>query len=374
MIGVWLFVLAAPSIIDSLIRGILLSVSRLPLDREGAFPPGKWLVLVPARSEGALVADTLRSICAEVGDRQIDVLVVLDGEDQVASELARGLGADLVVKEPPGPTKGALLAWVAEHHRERINAADAVLLVDVGSVLSPSFFEHFSWRAGFDAMQTMLRGSGQGTGEAALVSESLAQKEDKGRERLGWNVRLRGTGTALTPAAFLGLVPRLQTQVEDLEASLILSAEGALMGLAPYEAFVMDVKPHLVRDAAVQRARWFAGKLEVFVRHMNAIYRLMARRPLEGVAFVCEMLGRPLSLTILLRLFVGLWILVDGVRADRPGLLLLATISLTSALADMALLIRGGTSVGGAVRMGIAWGGALLMSPRALVQWMRARR
>lgn len=374
MIGAWLFLLTAPSILDSLIRGILISVSRSPLDRAGARPVGRWLVLVPARSEGALVSATVRSICSGARDRPIDVLVVLDGEDRVASDLARGFGAEVVVKEPPGPTKGALLRWVADHHRERIERADAVLLVDVGSALSPAFFEHFRWRAGFDAMQTILRGSGEGAGEAALVSESVAQREDRGRERLGWNVRLRGTGTVLTPTAFLGLVPRLQTQVEDLEASLILSAEGARMGLAPEEAFVMDVKPDLVGDAAVQRARWFAGKLEVFFRHMNALYRLVARKPLEGVAFLCEMLGRPLSLTILLRLFVGVWLLVDGVRGDRLEFLLLATISLTSALADMALLIRGGASIGGAVRMGIAWGGALLMAPRALMQWMRARR
>ncbi len=375
MIGVWLFALVAPSILDSLIRGILVSASRLPLDRADDFPIERWLVLVPSRSEGALVASTVGSIRAAAGDMDIDVLVVLDGVDDEAGGLARELGANVLIKQPAGPTKGALLRWVAEHHRERIERVDAVLLVDVGSALSTTFFEHFAWKAGVDGMQAMLRGKGEGPGEAALVSESVAQSgEDAGRERLGWNIRLRGTGTALTPVAFLALVPRLQTQVEDLEASLLLAADGLRTRLAPADAFVIDHKPALVRDAAVQRARWFAGKLEVFARHGDALYRLIAGRPLEGVAFICEMLGRPLSLSVLLRLVVGLWLLVDGVRGGASWVFLLAGVTFVSALADIVLLMRGGTSIRSAARMGFAWGGALLLSPRALVQWMRARR
>jgi hypothetical protein len=371
--GALLFALTAPSILDSLIRGILVSVSR-GKPAGSHIPIRRWLVLIPARDEGLLIVDTVASVRDAAAKQEVDVLVVLDGSDTVAAEQAKRLGADVLEKHPAGPTKGALLRWVAQNHRERVEQADAVLLVDVGSALSPAFFESFRWDTGSDAMQARLRGGGVGAAEAALVSESLAQAgEDEGRQILGWNVRLRGTGTALTPEAFLALVPRLATQVEDLEASLLLAADGMRMTLAGPEAFVADVKPHSVRDAAIQRARWFAGKLEVFMRHAPALYGLIARKPLEGIAFVCEMLGRPIALTVPLRLIAALVLFMGGLPDGPRWALPLAAVAFASAVADIAMLRRGGASIAGAAKMALAWVGAVLMSPRALIGWMRAR-
>ncbi len=373
MTAALLFALAAPSILDSIIRGILVSVSRRKVV-ESHVPIRRWIVLIPARDEGALVVETVTSVRDAAAGHHVHVLVVIDGADAVAAEHAKRLGADVLEKHPAGPTKGALLRWVAQNHRDRVEQADAVLLVDVGSALAPAFFDSFRWDAGSDAMQARLRGGGEGAGEAALVSESLAQAgEDEGRQILGWNVRLRGTGTALTPEAFLALVPRLATQVEDLEASLLLAADGMRITLARPEAFVTDVKPSSVRDAAVQRARWFAGKLEVFIRHAPSLYSLIARKPLEGIAFVCEMLGRPLALTVPLRLIASMVLFVDGLRGGLQWAFPLAAVAFASAVADVAILRRGGASIAGAARMALAWVGAVLMSPRALIGWMRAR-
>lgn len=375
LIGLWLFALAAPSIFDSLIRTILVFSSR----REGEPRPtrrvGRWLVLIPARDEGRLVEATVSSIAAASGRHDVEILLVLDGEDAIARERSEALGAKVVVKEPAGPTKGSLLRWVAENHQETLFKADAVMLLDVGSVLDPSFFDHFEWREGSEAMQAWLLGSGEGTGEAASASESLAQSgEDAGRERVGWNVRLRGTGTVLTPAAFSGTAPLLVTQVEDLEASLLLAAADARIAMAPRGAIVRDEKPDRIQDAAVQRSRWLAGKLEVFLRHAPALYALIRRHPLEGVAFVAEMLARPLALTVPFRLVAGAWVFADGLPSPEPWRWLLAMAAVASALTDVWFLLRGGLSIRGATRMGLAWGGALALSPRALVRWMRARR
>ena len=375
MIGIWLCVLAAPSVFDSLIRMILLSAAGGRGEERRSHRVGKWLVLIPARDEGLLVEPTVSSVASSAQGHPVEILVILDGGDDIARRTSESLGATVLVKEPAGPTKGALLRWVAENHQETIGAADAVLLLDVGSVLGDSFFDRFEWREGAQAMQAWLLGSGAGAGEAASASELLAQVgEDAGRERLGWNVRLRGTGTALTPAAFFEIAPRLVTQVEDLEASLMLASADAGIAMAPRGAVVRDEKPDRIQDAAVQRSRWLAGKLEVFLRHAPALYTLIRRRPLEGVAFVAEMLGRPLALTIPLRVVAGAWVLADGLPSPEPWRWLLSMAAVASALTDVFFLLRGGLSLRGATSMGLAWGGAVALSPRALVRWMRARR
>lgn len=144
--GALLFALAAPSILDSLICGILVSVSRRKLVGSHV-SIRRWLALIPARDEGALVVETIASVRDAAAGHPVHVLVVLDGADAVASEHAKRLGADVLEKHPAGPTKGALLRWVAQNHRDRVEQADAVLLIDVGSALSPAFFESFRWDA-----------------------------------------------------------------------------------------------------------------------------------------------------------------------------------------------------------------------------------
>ena len=143
LIGIWLCVLAAPSVFDSLIRTILLSASRGGGEERQPHRVGRWVVLIPARQEGRLVEPTVSSVAAAAEGHSIETLVVLDGDDVVARQTSENLGARVIVKEPAGPTKGALLRWVAENHRETIAAADVVILLDVGSLLDRSFFDHF---------------------------------------------------------------------------------------------------------------------------------------------------------------------------------------------------------------------------------------
>ena len=111
--AVGLFLLALPSIVDS-VATVVFGLSRR---RGGPLPapasPNRWLVLVPARREGAGIEPTLRSIAASLracvgSGGQSDALLVLDGADSEATEAAARSGIRSVVKEPEGPSKGAL--------------------------------------------------------------------------------------------------------------------------------------------------------------------------------------------------------------------------------------------------------------------------
>ncbi len=379
MSPLWLL-LALPAVVDSVYRLVLLASSQSWSDRLGTRPgetTGRGAVLVPARSEGAALEPTLRSIARAAEGLPIDIVVVLDGADPVATAVAQRWHADIAVKEPAGPTKAATLAWAAERAEGPLTDADWILVLDVGSELDEGFFRRFTIPEGAEGAQAFLRGVGEGPGRAAALSEGLAQRrEDCGREALGWTVRLRGTGFALRRDAFRAVAPELRTLVDDLEMSVLLAARGARLVMASSEAVVMDHKPQQCGGAARQRARWLVGQLTLPFRHPRALLRILLRRPFEALGFVGEIAGRPLSLTVPLRLgLAGLITAFPAPQLPTAASLAAALLMAGTALSDAILhLARGRGNVRSVLSLAAAWAAALILLPRALSTWLWARR
>lgn len=366
-----------PAVLDTLVRARLALAAR----RAGGIPteavrPVRWLVVVPARAEGRAVESTLRSVLGAAFGRAVRLAVLLDGRDPDTEACASELGVETVLKEPAGPSKGAALAWLVLERPALLADADAVLLLDVGSHAPADLFAHLRWPDGAEGMQTRLAGVGHGTGEAVAHSERAAQEwEDRGRQALGWGVRLRGTGTALTPRALGWVAPRLRTRIEDLEASLLLASAGFPLVLS--EAEVLDEKPARVADAARQRARWLVGRVHLAFRHAASLLRLLGRRPGEGMAFALELASRPLSLTALVRASVAAVLMVGVVRGSTGAAAgtAAAAVLVASILGDLALLgLAGRIGVRSAAQLVWAWLGAVALVPRALLRWTRVRR
>ncbi len=375
----WLALLAVPPVGDTLVRALMALLARRVRTAAGASGETlRWLVLVPSHAEGEAVRPTLASVIAARGTAAVRAVVVLDGPDPRALAVCDALGVETRTKEPAGPSKGSVLAWAKDHLRPELAAVDAVLLLDVGSTLVPEFFSLLTWPPGVAGVQAVLAGNGAGAGAAAAYAERSAQRwDDRGREVLGWAVRLRGTGTALTPEAFRSVAERLRTRVEDHEATLLLAAAGAKLVLGAPEATVKDEKPASVRDAARQRARWLAGRYALLARQAGAVLRLIRRRPAEGAAFVLEVLARPFSLTALLRLAIATAMLGIGWWSHTlSGWVALAAAAIVASVAADALLVFrvAGIPWPGVVRLVLAWLRALPLVPRASFQWLRGRR
>src|SRR5204863_7098443 len=400
------FVLA-PAIlasIDSLVRAALVLRSRPENGRARGEQPRHWLVIVPARAEGTRLQTTMSSIAAAMRGRDdVTALLLLDGEDDEAAASARENGFAVRVKLPPGPTKAAALAWLLSDVATAASAVtappmaapaarsaaataegsgrhtllenvDAILIIDAGSRVKPDFFERFVWPEGADAVQTHLSGVADShthgnAAAAASLSERFAQsREDRGREAFGWNVRLRGTGTAFRPKTFADVIPRLVTRIEDHEASLLLTAEGAKICLAPDDAIVFDEKPSSVDAAASQRARWLLGRYELVLRRGGTFASIMAKHPLEGAALFAEIFGRPLSLTVPLRVLAGAW----AIREGHP--ILGGAIAGSAAVDVLSYLVAARGIPRGSASFAASWLLAVVYAPRALTRWLRTDR
>jgi len=377
------FAVSLPWLFDAGVRRILAWAARgRQPDNDGV--PGaelRWLVVIPARAEGRAVIPTLASVIEAARGQHVRIVLLLDGGDQEAEQAAKELSISTVSKEPAGPTKGAALGWLTQNHSDLLDETDAVLILDVGSRLSTSFFADLAWPRGADVVQARLHGMGAGVGQAASLSETAAQEwQDRGRQAVGWSVQLRGTGTAYTPAALRALAPNLRTSIEDTEATLLLAAGGGRSLLGAEHAWVEDVKPERIADAASQRSRWLVGQVAVVLRQPGALLRLTARKPFEGIAFTAGLLSRPLSVTAFLRLVLVMAFALDGLIGGG-GTLALAVcgVLLVSLISDLTVL-RHATGTTWArlakdgVRMLLTWGIALLMMPRALFGWVRTPR
>lgn len=371
---------AVPWLIDVVVRLVLARVCRRRSpDRGVPTNHRRWTVVIPSRDEGSAVRPTLESVGRAANSLPLNTILLLDGDDKTARDAAVGTGAGVIVKEPEGPTKGEALRWMVANHRAVLDESDAVLILDVGSRLREGFFETLIWPEGARAVQARLVGTGSGVGGAAAFSESAAQAwEDAGRQELGWTVHLRGTGSALDREIFCSVVPRLRTRAEDTEMTLLLASEGHRVALGGSGAHVEDMKPCAVDEAARQRARWLLGELGIMLRHPRALLQLLRRRPAEGLAFACELVSRPLSLTALIRAVLAMCLALDAALSETTFSAVVAGVLVASLAIDAWLLrlARGATRpplTSSATQLCLAWMRALVLLPKTLLGWARTR-
>ena len=141
---------------------------RLAAPRGGERPaepgraPGKILAVIPARAEGARVGDLAGDLKreSEKEEREVSVLVLLDGPDPDAeARLARD-GVNYLSKKIPGPAKGHALAFLAERTGPALDAYDFILVFDADMRLPEGFFRGLRVPEEAEVFQLPVRPSG----------------------------------------------------------------------------------------------------------------------------------------------------------------------------------------------------------------------
>jgi cellulose synthase/poly-beta-1,6-N-acetylglucosamine synthase-like glycosyltransferase len=294
----------------------------LPLADSGSSPGCRGapslVVLILAKDEASVVGVTVRRAIGQVEGRG-EVHLVADGCRDATALAARAAGARVFERPARGPQgKGAALGWWLRRTHAGAGPDQAIILLDADSQMEPGCVPMLLAELddGADAVQAQILphlASDSPLALLAALSEVAEQRlGDALRTRLGWPVRLRGTGMAMRRSLLETVAPSLKTVVEDAELTLLLTGAGRVSRWIA-GARLRDPKPATARFAAQQRARWLRGQLDL-LRAQPAAVAATLRRGLPGWSILSSVLLKPRAFVLPLAaaLALGLWSLVTG--------------------------------------------------------------
>ena len=346
-------------------------------------------IIVPAHNEASGIAATVASLFAMSypADR-MRILVVADNcTDDTA---ARAMAAGATVLERRSTTekgKGYALAFGYEASL-RDGVADAVVVVDADSSVSPNLLSAFSARfvSGADAVQAEYGvRNARDSWRTRLMVIALTMfhtVRSLGRERLGLSCGLRGNGMGFRSSLLRRVPPRAFSIVEDVEYGIALGLAGTRVWYVP-EAQVHGDMPASAAASRSQRERWERGRLALIREHVPVLLRAARGRAGRlAVDLAADLLVPPL--TTLAALVVAGVVLALFVmqRGFADGLGVVPWLAAAGALA--VYVIRGAVLSGAGPRVVLdlmwapifaVWKLTLMFTPtRRAGEWVRTTR
>jgi len=300
-------------------------------------------VIVPARNEESIIADTVRALLPQLGKADRLVVIADNCTDQTAA-VAAAAGADVVVRHDPTQRgKG----YAVDYAIRQLAAAppEVVIIVDADCRIESGSFDllaGISKRTGRPVQALYLMESPQNAGLmmriAAFAWILKNQVRPLGLLRVGLPCQLMGTGMAF-PWACISTV-RLATSLtaDDLKLGIDLALAGTPPLFCP-QARVSSYFPQSDQGLHGQRLRWEHGHLDVLLQvgpHLLA--RAFATRNVALLALGLDLCVPPLALLLLVVAALGfgtasLWLL------SGAGALALAFSSAALLLLTLAVLL-----------------------------------
>jgi cellulose synthase/poly-beta-1,6-N-acetylglucosamine synthase-like glycosyltransferase len=280
--------------------------------RQAVWDVMKICAIIAAHNEAQIIEATVARAVAALAPQP--VFVIADRCDDATAARARDAGARALERHDGPPGKGGAIAWFLNTPEAVAAAADAWLILDADSGLHAGAAAPLmrALNGGADAAQGFVFpvfDEGAPTVSLVAYNEWMSQAvDDRLRSRLGWPVRLRGTGMAVRAGLLRELAPTLRTRVEDAELTLLILARGGRIAFAP-DAVVDDPKPQSAEFLTKQRARWLQGDWQMWKLYAPTIARLLLT-PRPGVWWLLStLLLKPRSLVALAKIvaLVVLW-------------------------------------------------------------------
>lgn len=275
-----------------------------PADRLPTAEPIRFVVLIPAHDENAVIASTLRGLHAQL-PAEGRVVVVADNCRDNTAALARAHGATVLERtDPIQRGKGYALAHGLAHL-----AADppaVVVMLDADCALEPGALAALVQTAAATGRPTQAvylqrlppdPGPADRISAFAFAVKNLARP--LGLARLGAPVLLTGSGMAF-PWSVIHHAPLASGNlVEDMQLGLDLAVAGHLPLLEP-RSRVWGELPRQRQVATGQRTRWEHGHLHTLLTQTPRLVReaLRQRRP-ALLALALELAVPPLALLTL---------------------------------------------------------------------------
>lgn len=263
---VLLLVVALPVVLAC---GYLLLLTLLSADMEApprVAPRLKFDIIVPSHNEEAGIASTVANLSAVDYPAALRrILVVADNCTDSTADKAREAGATVLVRHDTEKRgKGFALAYAFEHSLKE-GFADAVVVVDADTHVSPHLLHSYGLRleAGAQAIQAhygvMNPNASWRTRLMAIALALFHKVRSLGRERLGVSCGLRGNGMCFSHKVIREVPHDAFSIVEDLEYGIRLGRAGYRVHYA-WEAEVLGEMVSSEKASRSQRRRWEGGR------------------------------------------------------------------------------------------------------------------
>ena len=331
-------------------------------------------VVIPAQDEADILASTLPSLKRVIGPGD-QIHVIADHCQDATAAVAKQTGAQVHIRSDNGPVgKGPALNWWLKQTSVESPSEQVIVVLDADTRVAPGFFAVIRHRfaRGASVVQARIEPSTPAKTPIALLaslSEIVEQRVyDQLRSRLGWPIRLRGTGMAFRRSVLEGISGRLHTVIEDVELTVLLGAARVPISFVS-ETYVIDPKPEDEMGAVHQRARWLKGQFHVLFSYPYELLHLLTRGP-SGWSLLGSVLLKPKTLIfpIKIALFSGIWFMATRMSGGWLLLTFIPLIGAATLLLECAALLYGL----GFVNDKLSTIYALVVAPVYLLLWLKS--
>jgi cellulose synthase/poly-beta-1,6-N-acetylglucosamine synthase-like glycosyltransferase len=292
----------------------MFSRGRLGIARDGQRP--RVAVLIPAHNEQLVIEQTLAALRQQLAASQPNaptkVVVVADNCDDQTAELARGTGAEVVVRIDPDH-RGKGYALQTGLHALRQHPPEVVVMIDADCLVGPETIDtlaRVAWSTQRPVQALNLTDRNPAAGPIQRVSllgnHFTNMIRPLGLSALGLPCRLMGTGMAIPWQLADSIPPAGGSLVEDMRLGIDLALAGHMALFYP-DARVTSALPPANGAFVSQRTRWDHGHLyTAFTQILPLLAAAVRRRswPLLGLAL--DLSIPPLTLLVALWLGAGI--------------------------------------------------------------------
>jgi cellulose synthase/poly-beta-1,6-N-acetylglucosamine synthase-like glycosyltransferase len=343
-------------------------------------------VIVPAHNETLVIERVLASLqLLDWPADRLRVLVVADNCSDDTAAKARQMGALVLERQDPvNRGKGYALK-----HAFACSAADgladAVVVIDADSVVSPNLLEACAARIALGEQAVQVHYGIQNpmaswrTRLLTIAKGSFHIVRSRARERLRLSCGIRGNGWCLSHALLRAVPYECFSLTEDVEFGGVLGLAGHRVAYAD-EAHADAEMTTNAKVASTQRARWESGRFELMRLQLPTLLRAAAGGSRLCLDLALDLLVLPLTYVAL----AAALLLLGGLGGHALGLVGLAWAWLGVATAALLALhvARGwwlsGVGLRGALDLAcvpvfIAWRLVVALKPKPR-DWVRTDR
>jgi cellulose synthase/poly-beta-1,6-N-acetylglucosamine synthase-like glycosyltransferase len=267
-------------------------------------------LVIFAHNESCIIERSVQSAsnALEVGDA---IFIIADDCTDDTARLAKQAGGQVFIRDGGASNgKGAALAWFVKYHWNAIKDFSRLVILDADTFIEPDFIKQIkdNMNENDQVLQCFVSPCDY---ESTSISTLIALSEiveqsifDRIRARLGWSVRLRGTGMVISPLQLASVSDQVQTEVEDIALTLLFAEKYIHIKQLPSVA-VHDPKPMETTAASRQRARWFRGQWSALWTYKGSILKIIGQGP-KGWLLINSLFLKPRWLMMVIKIMLAI--------------------------------------------------------------------